>query len=326
MTPAIIRLIRPGDWVKNVFVLVAPVFALPPFIGTLTDDPAGVDVGPVGPALAATAAAFVAFCLLSSGFYCINDVFDVRSDRMHPVKRRRPVATGEVGLRTAAVLGVALVAGGILLGALINLALAVILLIYAVLQVLYNVRLKRAMLVDVVTVATGFALRAAAGAVAIEVQISIWLLLCVFFLCLYLGFVKRLCDLTSAEAQGSAGWTPAAGYDDRSELNWLLGISAVLAIVTFLMYTLSGHAQEIFGARAVGLSLLTPLVIISIHRFYRRARVGLSDSPLAALREDRAVMASVILFAAGTLATLYVPGMDRAIVSLFYLTGEAGSP
>ena len=86
--------------------------------------------------------------------------------------------------------------------------------------------LKRVMLVDVVTVALGFALRAAAGAVAIDVRISPWLVLCVFFLCLYLGFIKRLCDLTSAEARGKGQWRSDAGYDDRAELNWLLGVSA----------------------------------------------------------------------------------------------------
>ena len=170
------------------------------------------------------------------------------------------------------------------------------------------------MLVDVVAVAAGFALRATAGAVAIDVRISVWLLLCVFFLCLYLGFVKRLCDLASATAAGCRDWKSPAGYDDRNELNWLLGVSAVLAIVTYLMYSLSEHAWALFGPRSIGFALLSPLVMITIHR---RASRGTSDSPLAALLEDRVVIVSVALFAAGVLMSLYVPFMRDIFEHIF---------
>jgi hypothetical protein len=158
--------------------------------------------------------------------------------------------------------------------------------------------------------------------VAIEIQISIWLLLCVFFLTLYLGFIKRLCDLTSAKAMDDNEWSSPAGYDDRIELNWLLGVSAVLAIVTYLMYALSDHAMAIFGSRALGFALLTPVVMIAIHRFYRRATEGASDSPLAALRDDRIVQAAVVLFGAGVLVSLFVPQAQRLLDEL-YIVGES---
>jgi 4-hydroxybenzoate polyprenyltransferase len=308
MTP-LVRLMRPGDWVKNVFVLPALVFSLS------SPRPEGFSL--VTP-IVDTALAFVAFCLIASGFYAINDVFDAEKDRLHPVKRRRPVASGAVSRRAALALGIGLIAGSAVLAALVNKALVLTLVAYAALQLSYNGGVKRVMLVDVVAVAAGFALRATAGAVAISVQISVWLLLCVFFLCLYLGFIKRLCDLASAAAEEDGTWRSPAGYDDRSELNWLLGVSAVVAIVTYLMYALSPHAWTLFGAKSFGFALLSPLVMITIHRFYRRASRGTSDSPLAALLEDRVVLASVVLFSAGVVVTLYVPFVERILERVFF--------
>lgn len=298
----LIRVMRPGDWAKNVFVLPAVVFS------DKLSEPG---------AIVQAAVAFAAFCLLSSGFYAINDVLDAERDRAHPIKRQRPVASGAVSPRAAVTLGVACALAGLGLGWMVNLPLVAILLSYAVLQVLYNALLKRVVFVDVVAIAIGFSLRAAAGAVAIEVEMSIWLLLCVFFLCLYLGFVKRLCDISSAAQAHDIVWRPSAPYNDRDELNWLLGISAVLAVVAYLMYTLSSHAWELFGARALGLALLSPLVLIAIHRFYRRARQGTSDSPLSALRQDRAVLAAVVLFVLGVFASLYLDFVQTILEELF---------
>ncbi len=251
---------------------------------------------------------------------------DAEEDRAHPCKRHRPVAAGDVSPRTAAVIGVGLVVVSTAAGFLVNTSLGVVLVLYAVLQILYNLSLKRIPFVDAVAVAIGFGLRAAAGAVAIEVQISIWLLLCVFFLCLYLAFIKRMFDLTSAAAEPDSAWQPAAGYRDLDELNWLLGVSAVLAVMTYVMYTLSAHARHLFDARALGLTLLTPLVLIAIHRFYRRAREGHSDSPLDVLREDRAVLASIILFAAGTLAALYAPAAADILSGVFFTANADAAP
>lgn len=314
MFRSLIRMMRPGDWVKNVFVLPALAFSLPTLLATTHE--AGL-WNEIYPLLTATIAAFAAFCLISSGFYGINDVLDVKSDRLHPIKRLRPVASGEISPAVAWMFSLALIGAAFVLAASVSRNLALVLAIYALVQSLYNVLLKRVMLVDVVAVAIGFALRATAGAVAIKVQISVWLIMCVFFLCVYLGFVKRLCDLSSARTHGARQWHSAAGYDDRNELNWLLGVSAVLAIVTYLMYALSDHAWSIFGSRSIGFALLSPLVMITIHRFYRRASTGESDSPLQALRSDRTVAVSVALFVAGVLLTLYVPAVQIVLDELF---------
>jgi decaprenyl-phosphate phosphoribosyltransferase len=305
----ILKLARPGDWTKNSFVLLAFIFWAANAVRTQGGDVVlgkGIDA----------ALAFAAFCLVASGFYCVNDALDAEKDRGHPVKCRRPVASGAISPGAATALGCLLVAGSFALAFLVSAALAGAIAIYAVLQLLYNGGLKRVAFVDVATIATGFGLRAAAGAIAIAVPISVWLVLCVFFLCLYLGFIKRMCDLVSAERAGSA-WKSPAGYRGREELQWLLGISAVMTVSMYLSYALSEHAWSLFGPRAIGLALLTPFVLVAIHRFWRRANDGSSDSPLEALRSDRVVLFSILCFVALLGAVLFAPGVGRVLESVF---------
>ena len=308
---------RPGDWTKNAFVLLAFIFWAANAVRT---EPSGEILARGLDALVA----FAAFSLAASGFYAINDAIDAEKDRQHPVKSRRPVASGAVSRPFAIALGVALEIGAIALAANLSKALVAAIALYAVLQVLYNLKLKRMPVVDVTTIATGFALRAAAGAAAIDVRISVWLVLCVFFLCLYLGFIKRMCDLVSAERAGSA-WKPSADYRGMAELEWLLGISAVMTVLMYLSYTLSDHAQSLFGSRATGLALLTPLVLIAIHRFWRRAHAGTSDSPLDALRSDGIVLTAILLFVALLGVVLFVPQVSEALESVFLSNSRGGS-
>ena len=300
---------RPGDWTKNSFVLLAFIFWAANAVRTEGTDEVvsrGLDA----------LRAFAAFSLAASGFYAINDAIDAEKDRQHPVKSRRPVASGAVSRGFAVGLGVALEACALALAATLSKELVAAVALYGVLQLFYNLKLKRIPVVDVTTIATGFALRAAAGAVAIDVRISVWLVLCVFFLCLYLGFIKRMCDLVSAERAQSA-WKPSADYRGRDELQWLLGISAVMTVLMYLSYTLSDHAQSLFGPRATGLALLAPLVLIAIHRFWRRANEGSSDSPLDALRSDAVVLSAILLFVALLGVVLFVPQAATALDGVF---------
>lgn len=305
----ILRLARPGDWTKNSFVLLAFVFWAANAVRTQTAEEVWAKGG-------AVVLAFVAFCLVASGFYAINDAIDAAKDRGHPVKARRPVASGAVTVAQAVGLGCTLIAGALAVGFTTDEGLGWAVALYGFLQVLYNLGLKRIAFVDVTTIAAGFALRAAAGALAIDVQISVWLVLCVFFLCLYLGFIKRMCDLVAAERAGSR-WSSSAGYRGREELQWLLGVSAVMTTLMYLFYALSDHAHAIFGSRATGLALLTPLVLVAIHRFWRRANEGSSDSPLEALRTDRVVLASIVLFVALLGVVLFAPQAAEALDAVF---------
>ncbi|MSQ91264.1 MAG: hypothetical protein EXS01_07735 [Phycisphaerales bacterium] len=304
--PPILRLIRPGDWIKNVFVLVPLIFWLP-------GAGRGIDNAVLHEKLIAASLAFAAFCLAASGWYAINDLLDAREDSQHPVKRGRPVASGQIKPMTALCTGLALMALALIVAGQVNRASAGVVIAYLILQAAYNLGLKRLIFVDATTIATGFCLRAIGGALAIAVSISIWLILCVFFLTLYLAFIKRQCDLASAGRAVNSKWKPRAQYGDAAELTWLLSVSGGLTVLMYLMYTLSAHAQGIFGGRALGLALLTPLVLIVVHRFYRRAMQGLSDSPLDAIRSDPIVAAALGAFGLGVYLVLYVPAIEDAL-------------
>ena len=317
MLPAPLRLLRPHDWIKNAIVLLPVVFVLAPRAGG-TDVPADrADV--IVPAMLA----FAAFCLVASGFYALNDIVDAPDDRRHPLKRQRPVAAGAIGSSSALAIGIVLAAAGIALGYHVNNGLAALLLAFAGLQGVYTGCLKRIPHVDVMAVATGYGMRAAGGAAAVGVPLSVWLVLCIFFLGLYIGFLKRLCDVTSA---GDADWRPGKGYADRGELTWLLGVTAALAVLAYLMYALSGHASALFGVRSRGFALLSPLVLIAIHRFYRRAARGESDTPMAALLHDRAAQVAVVVFVAGVFVTLYVPAVETVLGRLFVAEVAGAGP
>ena len=305
----ILRLARPGDWTKNSFVLLAFIFWAANAVRT-------GETSAIGGKAACAALAFAAFCLVASGFYAINDAIDAEKDRGHPVKCRRPVAAGAVSRGTAVAMGVVLVVAALATAYSVSKALMAAIAFYAALQLAYNWGLKRIAVVDVMTIATGFALRAAAGAVAIEVQTSPWLVLCVFFLCLFLGCTKRMCDLVSAERAGSA-WRCSAEYRGRDELQWLLGVSAVVTTLMYLSYTLSAHTWALYGPRAYGLAMLTPVVLLAIHRFWRRANDGSSDSPLDALRNDRVVLGSIVLFFALLGVVMFVPQAAEVLDRVF---------
>lgn len=314
MLPPMLRLLRPKDWVKNAFVLVPPVF-------WLAGQGRGAAAEEVQALLVGTALAVGAFCLAGSGFYAINDALDAEEDRQHPVKRKRPVAAGQVTPRTAMTLGAVLLAAAAGVAALAGNGVLAVIVMYLALQAAYNIRLKRVLFVDVATVATGFVLRAVAGACVLSAPVSVWLVVVVFTLTLFLGFVKRLADLRVAERAREAGeritWKPRAGYESDNELNWLLALTGTCTVLAYLMYALSSHARDIFGARAVGFALLTPFVLVVIHRLYSRANKGLSENPVEVLKEDRSAATAAALFIAGVLVFLYWPPAAELVGRVF---------
>jgi len=196
-----------------------------------------------------------------------------------------------------------------------------VILVYIAMHVAYNAKLKRVRLLDVITEASGFVLRAMAGALALSIAVSTWLVVVVFALTLFLGFVKRLGDLRAAElarAQGDAtDWKPRAGYDSTDDLNWLLATTGSLTMMAYLVYALSDHARGIFGVRATGFALLAPLVFVVIHRLYLRANSGRADSPVTVVLGDRSALAATVLFAAGVLTVLFWPPAEAALGALF---------
>ncbi|HEU5484316.1 MAG TPA: decaprenyl-phosphate phosphoribosyltransferase, partial [Microlunatus sp.] len=178
--PAPVRAMRPRQWVKNLLVVLAPLAA-----GRLFE-PA---------VLGGVALAFVAFCLVSSAVYLLNDIRDVDEDRLHPRKRFRPIAAGELGVPVATALAAVLGVGGLTLGFWVDRGLGITLAVYVVIQVLYSTVLKHLPVIDLAVVSSGFLLRAIAGGVAVGVPLSQWFLLVASFGSLFMVAGKRYSEL-----------------------------------------------------------------------------------------------------------------------------------
>jgi 4-hydroxybenzoate polyprenyltransferase len=187
MVAAILKSARPHQWVKNIFVAAPLVFA------RRIDDVT---------ALVHTSVAVAGFCLISSSVYLLNDLVDVEKDRAHPLKRLRPIASGALSVRSAKIAALVLAVGGLLLTLSLGVLPAAIAAAYMVQNLAYSFRLKHVPFVDVASIAAGFLLRVLAGAAAIPVEPSIWLLTCTLLLASFLGFGKRTHELRTSGSRG----------------------------------------------------------------------------------------------------------------------------
>ena len=226
-----VELLRPSQWIKNVIVFAGPAAAL-----KLSSTES----------LVQTVVAFLAFCLVASASYAINDVLDREADARHPTKRNRPVARGAIRPVAAYTLAVLMVASALTATSLsLDPRVTVVLLLYFVLILAYSFALKKRMILDVIVIAIGFVLRAWAGSLAVGVETSEWLTACVFTLCLFMGFGKRRCELAMIGDVNEAGqhrrtllrYTPDL-------LNHLITVSAGIAVITFLLYTLDSSGPS----------------------------------------------------------------------------------
>jgi decaprenyl-phosphate phosphoribosyltransferase len=268
---ALVRTLRPKQWVKNLFVAAALVFSR-----QLTS-----------PAYAIKAAlAVLAFCALSGAVYAFNDVRDADADRLHPIKRYRPIAAGALSERAALIWAGVLALGALGGCLLLSWKLAAFAAAYLIQNVAYTLKLKEVAFVDVLLIASGFILRVLAGAAAIDVPASGWVLMCTALLATFLGFGKRAHELAWAERTGRVAATRAAlaGYT-LNTLKLAMLILAVLTCATFVAYTIDPHTIEYFGTDRLVYS--APFVALGIVRF-----LSLSlwwpkdDSPTDAMLRD----------------------------------------
>ncbi|MFG0251331.1 MAG: UbiA prenyltransferase family protein [Phycisphaerales bacterium JB038] len=312
-----VKLARPGDWTKNLFIIPALIYSGQWRVFIPESKVWELEWAAIG----RTLGAFLAFSLLASAIYAVNDTLDAEKDRLHPVKRTRPVASGAISPAAASTFALLLAVSAFALSIAIDPSppwLTMTLVMYIALQVAYNAGLKRIMLLDVMALSTGFVIRALAGGAAVPVRVSLWLVLCVFFLCLYLGFIKRMCDYKSAERDDS-DWTSPAGYDKEDDISWLLCFSGVMAILTYILYALSPQTGRLFGHRSVAFVLMVPIPVLVMHRMYMGAKRGKSDSPLGAIKGDPLVILGCFLFAALTVVVLSVPGLDLLLQKFFLM-------
>ena len=283
------RLLRVKQWTKNVVVFAAFVFAL----GDRNQNLAAWELWKV--CLAA-----LAFSLVSSAVYIFNDLRDAPQDRLHPIKKHRPIAAGEVGPGMAMGLAFALLVAGLGGAWRLGMDLLAVVGIYLVLQIFYTLGLKRIPLVDVVVISLGFVLRALAGAVVIHVLISPWLLLCAMLLALFLGLCKRRHEKVNLAGLG----TRAAldGYDERL-LDLLITMAGSASLVCYSIYTLWPDTVAKFGTPWLGATI--PFVIFGLFRYmdlvYRQDK---GDRPEHILLTDGPLMADVAFYGATVLGIL----------------------
>ena len=290
-----ITLIRPHQWLKNVFVFT------PLFFGRHV-----TDWNYIWPCTVA----FIAFCLAASGIYCFNDIHDAEADRQHPVKRKRPVASGAVSKRmaytvmgTAWVMAFTLVALGCFYSRSIQNRIIATLLIYIVMNVAYCVKLKQVAILDVFIIATGFVLRIVAGGLATGIILSHWIVLITFLLSLFLAVSKRRDDVAIYETLGVKPRKNIARYN-MDFLNQSIGILGSITIMCYILYTVSGEVVERIGSRY--LYATSVFVLAGILRYMQLTLVDRkSGSPTMVLLHDHFVHVCIVAWIMAFVIILY---------------------
>jgi 4-hydroxybenzoate polyprenyltransferase len=279
--------LRPLQWTKNGVLFAALVF-----------DQRLFELDP----LLRTIVAALVFCALSSAMYLINDIRDIEADRQHPLKRHRAIASGALLPPAALRLAAGLLAGALLAAALVLIDFLYVCLAYVGLMLLYSLLLKRLVLIDVLAIAAGFVLRSAAGAVAIAVEISPWLLVCTMLLALLLGFGKRRHESIILRGRAARHRANLALYTPRL-LDQLIGLSAAATLIAYAVYT--------FDAAAVpanhSMMLTIPIVAYAVFRYlYLVYARRLGGSPEVLLLRDRPLLAAIVLWGLSSVAVLYL--------------------
>ncbi len=279
---------RPQQWIKNLLLLAPLLFAK-----KLSDRNR----------IAEALAAFAVFCALSAGVYLLNDLLDRKRDLSHPVKSRRPIASGRLRPGTVIAALLTLFAGGLACAWLLSPAFAVTALSYVLLNLAYSFYLKEKVILDVMTIAFGFVLRALAGAVAIDVEISPWLILCTILLSLFLAFCKRRCELESLE-RASANHRITLGEYSLTFLDQMISITTASTVVCYSFYTISPEVEQKLGTQRLFVTI--PFVLYGIFRYlYLVHRRGQGGNPASSLLADRPLLVCVGLWAGVVAAILY---------------------
>lgn len=280
------RAMRPKQWAKNVLLFAGLVFA-----GELADA-----------SLAALAfAGFGVFCALSASAYLLNDILDAEQDRHHPKKQHRPIAAGTVPKGLAAGVAVALAVGGLGASFLVNPKFGAASAGYLALTVAYSLWLKHILLIDVIALAIGYVLRAAAGAIAIDVRISPWLLLCTILVALFIGLTKRRHELLLLEAGAGEHRKILAEYSGPL-LDQMISLVSSSTLIAYALYTFfSGQA------RSNELLVVTlPFVVYGLFRYlYLVYRRGEGGSPEDLIFADVPLLACIAFWGAAVVGLIY---------------------
>ena len=276
---ALLLSLRPKQWTKNLLLYAGLLFTL--------------DQPHTGQQLQRASLGFLLFSLLSGVVYLINDLADRESDRRHPKKSRRPIASGEVSpglaITAAVVLGIVSLGASFALGV----RFGAVALIYFLLTLSYTFRFKHIVLLDVLVLAGGFVLRAMAGAIVIGVSISSWLILCTLMLALFLGLSKRRAELISTRQAGTLGTRRILEEYSPEMLDQMIVIVTSACLMSYALYTINSPTAQSHHY----LMATIPFVIYGIFRYlYLMHRHSLGESPDAVLVEDRPMLVNILLW------------------------------
>jgi len=287
---ALLLTLRPEQWTKNLLVFAGVMFG-----GRLLDVSA----------LWAAIATFAVFCALSSAVYIFNDIADREADRQHPLKSSRPIAAGDLSPAAAALAGAVLAGAALAVATIMTPRLGLVAAAYLVLLLLYSAALKHFVIVDVLVIAGGFVLRAVAGAVAVAVPISHWLLVCTTLLALFLALSKRRHELTLL-GEGAVGHRRILEEYSPYLLDQMIAVVTASTLVAYTLYTTDAETAARLGTTRLGLTI--PFVLYGIFRYLylvHQKRGG--GSPSTMLVTDRPLLACVALWAASVAVILYFP-------------------
>jgi 4-hydroxybenzoate polyprenyltransferase len=284
-----LRLIRVHQWVKNIFVFVPLLFSQHLFDSYYFLD---------------ALSAFLVFCLASSAIYVINDIVDIESDRAHPVKKNRPLPSGQISTQAAIITASVLLVLVFWLMMYFNYKFILLVVGFVVLNVLYSFWLKNMVLLDVFSIAAGFSIRVLAGAFAIMVPISSWLLLTTMFISLFLGVMKRRSELVLVtENSGTQSRKVLAQYS-LNFADQMATIAATGVIVCYALYTVAPRTVSAFNTER--LIYTTPFVVFGIFRFmYLEYVSGKGENTTRALATDLPMIINVLLYVFTTVIIVY---------------------
>jgi 4-hydroxybenzoate polyprenyltransferase len=286
---ALLVSLRPKQWSKNLLVFAGLVFShnlfdLTNFLRSL--------------------GGFAAFCLLSGAVYLVNDLVDVKNDRLHPVKKFRPIASGR--LRPGAAKGASAVAVALALigGFALDWRFGVIGLAYFLMQLAYSFKLKHMVVLDVMTVAAGFALRAVAGTVLVHVTISSWLFVCTILFALFIALAKRRHELLTLSAGGTGHRAVLENYSETL-LDQMMAVATSSAVIAYCLYTIAPETIAKFGTHS--LMLTVPFVLYAVYRYlYLVYRKEMGGAPEQVLFGDLPLLVDVLLWMGSVVAVIYL--------------------
>lgn len=282
---AVIRLVRPRQWTKNLAVFAALIFA-----GRLFELPL----------LLTVTLAFVALDLVSAGLYAINDAIDAEFDRQHPVKRLRPVASGAISRSQAFSLGAVLMTAGLGLSFALGAPFVATVVGYVAIQLLYGAWLKHVAIVDMLVIASGFVLRAVGGAFVIDVPVSPWLVLCTGLLALFLATAKRRHELLLLR-ELSGGHRPVLAEYSAELLDSFMVTLSAATITSYALYTFFEQRAPYYS-----MMLTIPFVIYGVLRYQSLVLLGgKGDRPEEILLGDRPILVAVLLWVLAAVLALY---------------------